>query len=59
MRQQNYVREVKDPLMTNYIVNESQPVDRVGPITFSQDDARGIHYPHYDVLVVRMVMAQN
>lgn len=34
-------------------------MDRVGPITFSQDDARGIHYPHSDVLLVRAVVAQN
>lgn len=55
--QRNYKREANDPSMTSYFVNRSQVANRMAPITFSQDDARGVHYPHYDVLVVRAIVA--
>ncbi|XP_022852054.1 uncharacterized protein LOC111373709 [Olea europaea var. sylvestris] len=31
----------------------------MAPITFSQEDTQGVHHPHCDVLVVRVVVARN
>ncbi|XP_022886722.1 uncharacterized protein LOC111402573 [Olea europaea var. sylvestris] len=31
----------------------------MAPITFSQEDAEGVHHPHCDALVVRAVVARN
>lgn len=52
----NYAREAKDPLMTNYIVNQSKEANRMASITFSLDDAQGVHYPRC-TFVVKVVVA--
>ncbi|XP_022899196.1 uncharacterized protein LOC111412489 [Olea europaea var. sylvestris] len=57
--QRNYTMEAKDPPMITYIINESQETNRMAPITFSQEDAQGVHHPHCDTLVVRAVVARN
>ncbi|XP_022874223.1 uncharacterized protein LOC111393053 [Olea europaea var. sylvestris] len=57
--QRNYTREVKDPSMITYIVNQTQEANMMAPITFSQEDAQGVHHPHCDALVIRVVMARN
>ncbi|XP_022883391.1 uncharacterized protein LOC111400197 [Olea europaea var. sylvestris] len=56
--QRNYTREMKDPPMITYIVNQSQ-TNRMAPITFSQEDSQGVYHPHCDVLVVRAIVARN
>ena len=45
--------------MITYIVNESKTANKMAPITFSQEDAEGVHHPHCDALVVRAVVARN
>ncbi|XP_022855982.1 uncharacterized protein LOC111377157 [Olea europaea var. sylvestris] len=57
--QRNYTRETNDPPMITYIVNESQEANRMAPISFSQENAQGVHHPHCDALVVRAVVARN
>ncbi|XP_022852948.1 uncharacterized protein LOC111374508 [Olea europaea var. sylvestris] len=57
--QRNYTREANDPPMITYIVNESQEANKIAPITFSQEDAQGVHHSHCDALVVRAVVARN
>ncbi|XP_022859618.1 uncharacterized protein LOC111380322 [Olea europaea var. sylvestris] len=57
--QRNYIREAKDPSMITYIVNKSQAANKMAPITFSQEDAEGVHHPHCDALVVKVVVARK
>lgn len=40
--------------MASSIVSNSKPSTKRGvqPITFTQDDVVGVHYPHYDTLDV-------
>ncbi|CAI9762902.1 unnamed protein product [Fraxinus pennsylvanica] len=45
--------------MTSYTVSRSHEGRAVEPITFTQDDATGVHFPHCDVLVVRAIVASN
>lgn len=47
--------------MISFIVSNSQPFTKRGVqlITFNQDDAVGVHYPHCDALFVRPGVAQN
>lgn len=61
MPKRNYAREAKDSSMVSFIVSSNQPSNQRGVqhITFAQDDAIGVYYPHYDALVVRIVVAMN
>ncbi|KAL2532782.1 Uncharacterized protein Adt_06133 [Abeliophyllum distichum] len=46
--------------MTNWLINSQPSGSRnVDPITFTEEYIRGIHYLHYDALVVRAVVARN
>lgn len=47
--------------MSSFIVSSNEPSNHKGvqPITFTQDDAIGVHCPHCDTLVVRVVVARN
>lgn len=53
----NYAREAKDTSIT--IVNHFQNASVVEPITFTQEDAASVHYPHCDALVVKAIIARN
>lgn len=57
--QRNYTREAKTPPMVSYLMNQSQGERAVEPITFTQEDTTGVHFPHCDALVVRAVVARN
>ncbi|KAL2518958.1 RNase H domain-containing protein [Abeliophyllum distichum] len=58
--QKSYAIEAKGKLMTNWLIN-SRPSgsSKVDPISFTEEDMRGVHYPHCDALVVRAVVAMN
>lgn len=58
-KKETYTGEAKDPPMANYIVNHSQRMRLVEPITFTWEDTVGLHYPRCDALVVRIVIAHN
>lgn len=45
--------------MSSLIVSTQPSNGGAEPITFTQDDAVGVHYPHCDALVVRAVVARN
>ncbi|XP_022864597.1 uncharacterized protein LOC111384542 [Olea europaea var. sylvestris] len=55
----NYAREAKHPPLTSYIVDSNSRRNQVPPIIFTQEDAEGVHFPHCDALVVRVVIARN
>lgn len=59
--QKNYAREAKDPQMESFTVSNGKTSNRrkVQPITFTQNDTTGVHYPHCDVLVIIAVVARN
>ncbi|KAL2475077.1 Uncharacterized protein Adt_35813 [Abeliophyllum distichum] len=58
--QKSYAKEAKEKLMTNWLIN-SRPSgsSKVDLISFTEEDMRGVHYPHCDALVVRAVVARN
>ncbi|KAL2472128.1 Uncharacterized protein Adt_40264 [Abeliophyllum distichum] len=58
--QKSYAKEAEGKLMTNWLIN-SRPSgsSKVDAISFTEKDMRGVHYPHYDALVVRAVVARN
>lgn len=47
--------------MASFIISSGQSSNsrEVPHITFTHDDAKGIHYPHCDALIIRAVMAIN
>ncbi|KAL2487009.1 Uncharacterized protein Adt_31765 [Abeliophyllum distichum] len=58
--QKSYAKEEEEKLMTNCLIN-SRPsgLNKVDPISFTEEDMRGVHYSHCDTLVVRAVVAKN
>ncbi|KAL2543282.1 Uncharacterized protein Adt_04260 [Abeliophyllum distichum] len=58
--QKSYAKEAEGKLITNWLIN-SRPsgLSKVDPIFFTEEDMRGVHYPHCDALVVRAVVARN
>ncbi|KAL2491556.1 Uncharacterized protein Adt_27184 [Abeliophyllum distichum] len=58
--QKSYAKEAEGKLMTNWLIN-SQPSgsSKVDPISFTEEDMKGVYYPHCDALVVRTVVARN
>ncbi|KAL2499539.1 Uncharacterized protein Adt_25089 [Abeliophyllum distichum] len=58
--QKSYAKEAEGKLMTNWLIN-SRPSgsSKVDPISFTEEDMRGVHYLHCDALVVRAVVARN
>ncbi|KAL2525975.1 Ribonuclease H [Abeliophyllum distichum] len=51
--QKSYAKEAEGKLMTNWLIN-SRPSDssKVDLISFTEEDMRGVYYPHCDALVV-------
>ncbi|KAL2454877.1 Uncharacterized protein Adt_47624 [Abeliophyllum distichum] len=58
--QKSYAKEAEGKLLTNWLIN-SRPSgsNKVDPISFIEEDMRGVHYPHCDALVVRAIVARN
>ncbi|KAL2519488.1 Uncharacterized protein Adt_15735 [Abeliophyllum distichum] len=58
--QKNYAKEAEGKLEMNWLIN-SRPSSscKVDPISFTEEDMKGVHYPHCDALVVRAVVARN
>ncbi|KAL2503713.1 Reverse transcriptase domain-containing protein [Abeliophyllum distichum] len=58
--QKSYAKEAEGKLMTNWLIN-SRPSgsSKVDPISFTEEDMRGVHYLHCDALIVRAVVARN
>ncbi|KAL2498259.1 Uncharacterized protein Adt_23809 [Abeliophyllum distichum] len=58
--QKSYAKEAEGKLEMNWLVN-SRPSSssKVDPISFTEEDMKGVHYPHCDALVVRAVVARN
>ncbi|KAL2471481.1 Uncharacterized protein Adt_39617 [Abeliophyllum distichum] len=58
--QKSYAKETEGKLMTNWLIN-SRPSgsNKVDPISFTEEDMRGVHYLHCDALVVRAVVVRN
>ncbi|KAL2487247.1 Uncharacterized protein Adt_32003 [Abeliophyllum distichum] len=58
--QKSYAKEAEGKLETNWLIN-SRPSssNKVDPISFTEEDMKGVHYPHCDALVVRAVVARN
>ncbi|KAL2466178.1 Ribonuclease H [Abeliophyllum distichum] len=58
--QKSYAKEAEGKLEMNWLIN-SRPSSssKVDPISFTEEDMRGVHYPHCDALVVRAVVARN
>lgn len=57
--QKNYAREAKGPPLSSYIVDSSSQGNQLPPISLTQEDAEGVHFLHYDALVVRAMVARN
>ncbi|KAL2518792.1 Uncharacterized protein Adt_15039 [Abeliophyllum distichum] len=58
--QKSYAKEAEGKLMTNWLINSSPSgSNKVDPISFTEEDMRGVHYPHFDTLVVWAVVARN
>ncbi|KAL2512216.1 Reverse transcriptase domain-containing protein [Abeliophyllum distichum] len=58
--QKSYAKEAVGKLMTNWLINgRPSGSSKVDPISFTEEDMRGVHYPHCDALVVRAVVARN
>ncbi|KAL2492558.1 Uncharacterized protein Adt_28186 [Abeliophyllum distichum] len=56
--QESYTKEAKEKLMTNWLINSRlSGSSKVDPIFFTGKDMRGVHYPYFDALVVRTVVA--
>ncbi|KAL2539541.1 Ribonuclease H [Abeliophyllum distichum] len=58
--QKSYAKEAEGKLEMNWLIN-SRPSSssKVDPISFTEEDMKGVHYPHCDALVVRAVVARN
>ncbi|KAL2505919.1 Uncharacterized protein Adt_21540 [Abeliophyllum distichum] len=58
--QKSYAKEAEEKLEMNWLIN-SRPSSssKVDPISFTEEDMKGVHYPHCDALVVRAVVARN
>ncbi|KAL2466256.1 Uncharacterized protein Adt_42107 [Abeliophyllum distichum] len=54
---QNYVKAVREEAMESWQVHGHR--SKALQISFTDEDEAGIHYPHYDALVVRTVVARN
>ncbi|KAL2479680.1 Beta-porphyranase [Abeliophyllum distichum] len=53
----NYAKAAREEPMESWQVHGHQA--RASQISFTKEDEVGIHYPHYDALVVRAVVARN
>ncbi|KAL2533422.1 Ribonuclease H [Abeliophyllum distichum] len=58
--QKSYAKEAEGKLEMNWLIN-SRPSSssKVDPISFTEEDMKGVHYPHCDALLVRAVVARN
>ncbi|KAL2542883.1 Ribonuclease H [Abeliophyllum distichum] len=58
--QKSYAKEAEGKLEMNWLIN-SRPSSssKVDPISFTEEDMKGVHYSHCDALVVRAVVARN
>ncbi|KAL2531861.1 Ribonuclease H [Abeliophyllum distichum] len=56
--QRNYIRVAKKLTLENYWVRRKTK-SLVPTITFRDEDEANVHCPHYDALVVQVVIAQN
>ncbi|KAL2497049.1 Uncharacterized protein Adt_22599 [Abeliophyllum distichum] len=58
--QKSYAKEAERKLETNWLIN-SRPSgsSKVDPISFTEEDMKGVHYLHCDALVVRAAVARN
>ncbi|KAL2497510.1 Uncharacterized protein Adt_23060 [Abeliophyllum distichum] len=58
--QKSYAKEAEGKLMTNWLINNRpSSSSKVDPISFTEEEMRGVHYPHCDSLVVRAVVSRN
>ena len=61
--QERYVRETKERPLTNVHNVDKRPTKQFkgenDDITFSESDAHLVHHPHYDALVITVMMANN
>ncbi|KAL2505138.1 Uncharacterized protein Adt_20759 [Abeliophyllum distichum] len=47
------------PIGTSSVRSHPSGSKKVDPITFIEENMKGVHYPHCDTLVVRAMVAQN
>ncbi|KAL2499224.1 Uncharacterized protein Adt_24774 [Abeliophyllum distichum] len=55
--QRNYVKAVREEPVQSWQVYRHQP--KAPQIMFTEEDEVGVHYLHYDALVVHTIVARN
>ncbi|KAL2486020.1 Uncharacterized protein Adt_30776 [Abeliophyllum distichum] len=60
IHKKKYIPGAKEPANVNYHLHTFLVgTGKIDPITFTSTDATGVHFPHDDTLVVRIVVAKN